>query len=297
MEGVSFMKRFLSILCLGVMLFSTNLPTASAISSQDIGTIVGGLINIFGGKSTSGTTEITKNTKDNTIIFASKDKISKMFFLAMKNKDYAAMQEQIDKGFKINAIYTGTENGWGERPEDAITPFYTAFINKDRETMQWLLEHGADVSGFTRGGNHISYIVEAAGWFDLETVQYLHNWGADINSISTAKGLPNQPLHDNALNFMLDTDSIQGENSEHAIAISRYLIDNSIDLTHRNKNGDTPLHQIVICNEWDVNFTVINYLLDAGANIQAKDKQGRTVLDRAVDANHYEFVKILRAHL
>lgn len=181
---------------------------------------------------------------------------------------------------------------WSERPEDAITPFYTAFINKDRETMQWLLEHGADVSGFTRGGNHISYIVEAAGWFDLETVQYLHNWEQDINSISTAKGLPNQPLHDILLIFMLDTDSIQGENSEHALLISRYLIDNSIDLTHRNKNGDTPLHQIVIYGFITGRKLYCHQLsFRCRSKYQAKDKQGRTVLDRAVDANHYEFVK------
>ena len=50
--------------------------------------------------------------------------------------------------------------------------------------MQLLLENGADVNGYYNfNGEYRSYLLQEAGLWEprLETIQYLVNWGADVN--------------------------------------------------------------------------------------------------------------------
>ena len=106
----------------------------------------------------------------------------KLFMLAIRDGDYATVKDLIDAGVDVNGVYESSV-GWPSNNPGA-TPLYIAIDNNQRDIMQLLLENGADVNGFyTFKGGYLPYMVLVSyiGAKCLDTLQYLHNWGADVN--------------------------------------------------------------------------------------------------------------------
>jgi len=101
----------------------------------------------------------------------------RMLFVSIDKADYETVDLMLKKGVDINAYYVRM----------GTTPLGRAMEQDNRAMMQFLLERGADVRGYVyeKKDYHVfSYLVAAVQRRDLGLVEYLHNWGAGINSVS-----------------------------------------------------------------------------------------------------------------
>jgi len=79
-----------------------------------------------------------------------------------------------------------------------------------------------------------------------------------------------------------------------------FLIKSGADVNAKNKDGMTPLHQVMF---WKLNIfygagggekmEAIKLLISGGANINARNNEGKTPLDMAKEQGETEIVKFL----
>lgn len=120
-------------------------------------------------------------------------------------------------------------------------------------------------------------LYEAVEDRNADTVLLLLRKGADVN----AAGEPEDaPIFASVENIILST-------SEHCIL--DMLLVAGVDLEVKNRNGETPLHRVVIKDR----MWLIEKLLLAGANIESRDDQGYTPLMIAVAKNNMGQVRLL----
>ncbi len=268
-----------AVLCAG---FSAAALPAHA-QAGGLGGILGSVVGaILGGSSNSSGSTAAESAAAHGITAASNairtrcierdpNTNERMLFVAIDDGDFATVQNMLDRGVDINAYYVH----WN------TTPLGRAMNNKNRDMMQFLLERGADVRGYDAGrGNYRrlrSYLVEAVDRNDLSLVQYLHNWGADVNSVECDTVGED---HSNALFYT----SIYGDGP----AIYRYLIAEGIDVNYRAPGSAmTPL--IRVAKFWNVSpedrHVILQILVEGGAKTHLKDSSGRTAIDYCLD-NH-----------
>lgn len=65
------------------------------------------------------------------------------------------------------------------------------------------------------------------------------------------------------------------------VPVAQLFIDNGTVVDHRDQRGETPLH--VAASSW--NWTMVEYLVSKGAEVNAQDNDGHTALHFAVDRN------------
>jgi len=202
----------------------------------------------------------------------------KVFLLAAARGDYNTVCDMLNSGVDINGVYKdGTY-------DDGTTAMLVAIRNNQRGIMQLLLENGADVNGFeTFNGKYRSYIVYSLQCKEsLEEVQYLHNWGADLNRVHTR----NDTGIGNALSYL----AWYGSRSDNMLSIVYYLVDQGIHIDELDEDGDTPFIDAVK-REW---IPLIDFLANHGANVYAKDYHGKTATDIALARNKLELYKHLK---
>ena len=72
------------------------------------------------------------------------------------------------------------------------------------------------------------------------------------------------------------------------LEITKFLIENGADLNHSNSKGTTVLmYAKTPVLENQRNTTLLQYLLDKGANINARDKFFKTVLDYVIEKERF----------
>ena len=114
----------------------------------------------------------------------------KLFLLAVEKIDFETAQSMFDAGVDINGVYPSHIGiGRGFNYSDQDTAFSIAINQNNRDMMQFLLERGADIRGwYTYRGNFCSYIElylhKYNGSADLSLLQYLLDWGANVNEYS-----------------------------------------------------------------------------------------------------------------
>jgi ankyrin repeat protein len=76
------------------------------------------------------------------------------------------------------------------------------------------------------------------------------------------------------------------------ISVLQFLLERGADINVRNRFGETPLHLA----SFNGVLEVVRLLLEHGADEQAKNNDGKTPLQEAVEDGHDEVVELLREH-
>ncbi|MCI6283708.1 ankyrin repeat domain-containing protein [Selenomonas sp.] len=202
----------------------------------------------------------------------------KVFLLAAARGDYNTVCDMLNSGVDINGVYKDGSY------DDGTTAMLVAIRNGQRGIMQLLLENGADVNGFTTfDGTYRSYLVYSLQCKQsLEEVQYLHNWGADLNRVHTRR--------DNGIGNALSYIVWYGDRNDNTLNIVYYLVEQGINIEEMDKDGDTPFIDAVK-REW---FPLIDYLADHGSDVYVKDYHGKTGTEIALARNKLDLYKHLK---
>lgn len=267
----------------------------SACNSQTEARLSGDIIGITA-KSATKSSNVSANKNVGTQIKQKANKMiqnptinEKMFIEAVGQGDIATAQEMLNTGVDINAIY-----GHGVY---ADTPLGLAIGKHNREMQQFLLMNHADVTGYTDVKGFHSYLVDAAEHYDFELMEYLNNWGADINSAHNFNGYYG---HANALT-MAYTHSLYTtgggfpycKNENETIAnmskMLDFLVSRGLDVNFVMKaNNESRGNALVIVSQISLNDfhygfnarrALIKKLLEVGADPNCRDSKGKTALD------------------
>lgn len=286
------MKKIIATAVAGV--FFSGMPIGSSVSEASdwgkiAGDLIGGLLNSASkGSSSSGDSSVNSivnlSSQKNAVMNPSSN--DKLFMLAVKNGDTETAAQMLAQGVNVNGVFYPPSNyDWG------TTALRTAMDNNNRPMMQFLLENGADVTGyhvydrFYKKDYYISYIVLAAAKADTELVTYLHNWGADISSQGYWKLDYYTPIA--AL-----MDECRGNwNARYgAYTLIPYLLSQGANIDEKIKLGNlryTPF-LLTVDLRW---YEMMDILADNGANIYAKDSRGRNALKIVLDKEDLQLYK------
>ncbi len=204
----------------------------------------------------------------------------------------------VSQGADVN-----TKNNWG------ITPLLGASMKGNRELVELLIAHGADVNmGYWNGTPLLA--AAAAGHTDVVTV--LIAKGADINASDnqgrTALAVAKQGNHNEVVSILRKHGAKEGasappedvkpmrDNDPPAVPVEpapsqslheaakngdlaavKRLIAEGADVNARNDKGETPLHHAAAWGSKDV----VEQLISEGADVHTKDGRGRTPLHHA----------------
>ncbi len=211
----------------------------------------------------------------------------KLFMLAIRDGDYATVKDLIDAGVDVNGVYESSV-GWPSNNPGA-TPLYIAIDNNQRDIMQLLLENGADVNGFyTFKGGYLPYMVLVSyiGAKCLDTLQYLHNWGADVNLRCTLQYW----MQGSAVDYLIRRINYN-QNDNALFAALNYLLDQGANPDGAEKNADNAFMKAVHYR----NYRMIDLLAARGANVSARDRDGKNAMEYALSINDLPLYKHVKA--
>ena len=157
------------------------------------------------------------------------------------------------------------------------TPAVAALEGRHFELAQVLHRNGSSVDPQGRSG--ISTLHSAAYYGDLEMVQVLLDYGADVNAKESTGCTP--------LNFALENHS-----KDLDPRIVPFLLECGTDPNLQADNGFTPLHRASDSGR----IEIVRVLVDHGASVEVQDKQGRTPVDIASGEQRDEIIKLLLEH-
>ena len=167
------------------------------------------------------------------------------------------------------------------------TPLYSACNDQALDTVQWLLDHGANVNTqtdqlWTPLHNAIDY-----GRFPIFRLLIEHNADIDIQT-----DLGKSPLHVAASAWVKD---------DHHIDIMRLLLDHSANPNARDNFGATPLHHSSWWKRASYKYrqgTVegTRLLIKHGAIVDAEDDEGKTPLQLALEHGRHDIAACLLEH-
>ena len=157
--------------------------------------------------------------------------------------------------------------------------------------MQLLLDNGADVNGYyTFTGGYLPYVVLVSYSYYrdevLDALQYLHNWGASLNSVCTLKGW-NQG---DAVDYL--TDRICGYNDFYDALT--YVLQQGANPNGAGKERNPTFMRAVYYGHNYRNYRLIDIMAAYGANVLAYDSSHKDAMDYALsvnDLNLYKYVK------
>jgi ankyrin repeat protein len=162
------------------------------------------------------------------------------------------------------------------------TPLFIASALGHVNTMQWLLNQGADAN-FWAGVTRRTPLHSAARGMHPEAVQVLLEHDADVNAQNI---LGETPLFE----VLSHHGKLQEENA--VIDTVRQLLEHEADTNIPDDNDTTPLHKALSYGLLEV----VRLLLSYGAKVDEKDGQGRTPLQVALEEGYDEITKLLFEH-
>ena len=157
-----------------------------------------------------------------------------------------------------------------------MTPVVAALAGRHFQLAEALHRNGSsvDLRNFSVGNSPLH---SAAYYEDLEMVQVLLDFGADVNGKNNFGATP--------LPF-----ATQGRFSDPRVV--RLLLDHGADPNVLTWNGIPSLHQASRRGRVEI----ARLLIERGASVEAQDKEGRTALDVASGERRNEIVKLLTEH-
>jgi ankyrin repeat protein len=149
----------------------------------------------------------------------------------------------------------------------------SATFRGQTEIVRLLVDNGFDVNSPTPSGS--AYLNDAAIKGQMKVAEFLLNHGAEV---AKPDGNGNMPIHDAAV----------GGNSDVIVL----LLDHGADINARNRESlATPLMLAASLGRADA----VALLLKRGANPVLRDKAGHTALNRALQTDSKETIRLLQA--
>ena len=166
-----------------------------------------------------------------------------------------------------------------------VTPLVAALAGRHFQIAKLLHHDGADINA--RGDEKRTPLFSAARYGDLEMVQVLLDYKADVNARSVYDWAP---IHD----VSAGTAAILHNIPQSRPDVTRLLLEHGADVNTLNVNyGKTPLH-IAAANQ---RIDAVRVLLEHGADVDAKDKNGETAFQLASSENgNNEIMELLSEH-
>lgn len=220
--------------------------------------------------------------------------------IAVWKNNIALIQLFLERGANINILNKFDQN--------------CLFQTYDINTVEYLIEHGANVNQVDKDG-YIPLILcswhyELAKLYIEKGANYKHRNRNGISLFLSAVGDINYAL----VKYLVDEKKINvneidnvGSNAliwhVYSIKISKrkrnnnlliLLLNNGIEINHKNNYGDTALH-FAVRNKID--SETIKILLDYGADVAAKNNKGKTPLDIAVEKGNKDVINLLKRYL
>jgi ankyrin repeat protein len=158
-----------------------------------------------------------------------------------------------------------------------VIPLVAALAAGHFQTAKFLFDNGAHPN--VRGIHNMTPLLSAAFNGDLEMVQVLLKYKADINATFGN--------YWTVLHLALKCQHIVPSLSD----VVRLLLEHGVDVNARMGDSDhpTPLHLAAEHRRVEA----VHVLLQHGANVGTKDGRGKTALQVALDKGHDEIVKLL----
>ena len=185
----------------------------------------------------------------------------------IENENHENINKLITAGADIN-----TQNDIGE------TPLHYTIKHFDNQTFDILLEKNCDIN--IKNLNEQTPLHYAVGF----------NHPGMIKMLLTKKANPNDKDADGNTALHL---SIVLENYYNSRLISDLLLDHYVDVSIKNKLGNTALHHLILHSSSDSEISQIESMLLAGANINELNDQGLSPLHFAAIPGRLHFFHYL----
>ena len=192
------------------------------------------------------------------------------------------------------------------------TALHSASFQGYLQVVRYLLRHGVNVNVLDSA--NYTPLLFASWQGHLDVVQCLLEHGADVNLLGDLHYAPLTLAaywgHVNVVRLLLDHnaeansqdkdgdtplhDVMRGDrfNAER-VQIARLLLKHGANPNARNHILQTPLHLV---SEREDLLDVLRLLLEHGTDLDAKDEGGKTPLQRSLDKGHDEITRLLLEH-
>ncbi|MGV8118602.1 MAG: ankyrin repeat domain-containing protein [Candidatus Xenobiia bacterium LiM19] len=195
------------------------------------------------------------------------------------------------------------------RNDSLHTPLYNAAIGGNRELIEILLSYGADINAKTKNCNSVLSAMTPLAWAlfvrDNDMAELLIQKGADPNEKSwygitplewaiAGKGVEDQKIVGMLISAGAkingrESRAMSAAISHNDISMVEYLLDSGADINAMDSTGSKPLEEAVSYGRLDI----AKLLISRGADINAGDKCGNTLLHIAVMGKNTELVELL----
>ena len=157
-----------------------------------------------------------------------------------------------------------------------MTPAVAALAGRYFQVAELLHRNKSSVE--SRGFIGNTPLHSAAYFGDIEMVQVLLDYGADVNT--------QNDLFDTPLNFaLLDDHQIEPK-------VARLLVEHGADPNRRGYKGFTALHLASKSGQLEI----VRLLIEHGASVEVKNDEDRTPLDDASGEQREKIIKLLLEH-
>ncbi|XP_073238296.1 poly [ADP-ribose] polymerase tankyrase-1-like [Porites lutea] len=184
--------------------------------------------------------------------------------------------------------------------KDSLTPLHIASEKSHTDAMELLIKNGSKVNAVDALGETALHRAAAAGQISACRVLITH--GADVSLRSfqghTAAEVASEPvqkiLHEEppSTGSEIEKQLLEAARSGDMEVVKKLCTPQTVNCRDLEGRHSTPLHFAAGYNR----VTVVEYLLQNGADVHAKDKGGLVPLHNACSYGHYEVAELLVKH-
>ncbi|MDN4601937.1 ankyrin repeat domain-containing protein [Paenibacillus sp. F6_3S_P_1C] len=186
----------------------------------------------------------------------------------------------------------------------ALTPLDIALITNQQAVVKLLVERGVNLNVKDNPA-----ILKAARYCGEDTVRYLHQKGAKLNTLSKVRSSAyDEAYYGNKKNIPvlkdlgLDIRKYGGKTlrkavSNHDMKMVQYLLDEGVDINYNESDmvysyKATPLTVAARNN----NMKMVRYLVEHGADVTIQEKDGERAYTIAISQKNEEMAEYLKSH-